>query len=94
MKCVICDAETKKCVNVSYSRTGPEDEPQRGSGKVYACGQHFELVKDMSIRELELFMRPYARPAPLPPVKERGETSEAETRFEPQGMQSNGNGLI
>jgi hypothetical protein len=92
MKCVICDAETNKCLKISFSRSGPDGEPHRGSGKFWVCGEHGALVGSLSVDELELFMmRPNAPPAPIPPVKERDETS-AETPFEPQRTQSNGNG--
>ena len=93
MQCAICDAKTNRCVQVNCSRSGP-DGLQTVSGKVYACGQHIAMIGEMSTQELELFMRPNARPASSPPVKQRDETSgEAETRFEPQRTQSNGNGL-
>src|ERR1019366_7613877 len=54
--CIACNQPTKKCINFSFSLTGPEGEPRCGSGKFYVCGEHVELIKEMSMPDLEEMM--------------------------------------
>ena len=92
-KCIICNQPTNKCLNITFSRISPDGE-HRGSGRFYACGEHSELVRSLSVEELELFMRQNEPLASSLLVKERAETSgQAEIPFEPQRTHSNGNGL-
>lgn len=97
MRCVICDQPANRRVNISYSRIGPDGQ-QQVSGKLYVCGQDYNLILDMSFDELQFVMRSNVQPVPppplSPPVTDRDGTSrEALAPFEPHEPQSNGNGL-
>jgi hypothetical protein len=50
--CFICDQPTKRCVSVSYSRTGAEVTDWR-SFKVYFCERHAEVAREIPTWNLE-----------------------------------------